>query len=175
MAIHRSIEGNDTADIWTLHTMGKLLAQYVAGCHFYAPGPAPQAILCQDSTSLPCWLHKHKHRHPLAPLCLQSKQSVMGECVSLLFACSSLCSLMFTSAEQWTGLGKSSTGGLNLCVCVWAGTFPVKYYTYNKVGKDTSRQTINPLYHTPTPSQTAVTLRFLRNVFCRSVDSVSLT
>ncbi len=69
----------------------------------------------------------HKHGHILALLCLQFKQSVMGECVSLLFACSSLCAPSCLPLQNnrlaWENL---STGGLILSVCVHVFS-PTKY------------------------------------------------
>lgn len=61
----------------------------------------------------------YTHTHTLALLCLQSKQSVTGECVSLLFVCSSLCAPWCLPLQNnglaWENL---STGGLILPVCV---------------------------------------------------------
>lgn len=80
----------------------------------------------QDFSLLWCRQHTqthanttHKHRPILALLCLQFKQSVMGECVSLLFVCSSLrvpsCLPLQNNGLAWENL---STGGLILRVRV---------------------------------------------------------
>lgn len=98
---------------------GKVNDTKSARCHFYPQGPVLQLDLL--SLSQACSLlkdliqHTQTHTHTLALLCLQSKQRVTGECVSLLFVCSSLCTPWCLPLQNnrpvWENL---CTGGLIL-------------------------------------------------------------
>lgn len=108
---------SDMVDIWMYQTVGRLMVwdgQVAILMHQFL-----FRLLFHRTAVYCCVGYTHTHIHTLGPLCLQSKQSAMGECVSLLFVCSPLC-VPWCLPLQNNGLAweNLSTRGL-IYVCAW--------------------------------------------------------